>query len=60
MKILINARRMFIFTSVIEIGLSDLHVMMVTILRKTFKNVGPRKTHYRFLKHFSTINISSE
>lgn len=27
MKILINARRMFIFTRVIEIGLSDLHLM---------------------------------
>lgn len=60
MKILINARRIFIFTRVIEIGLSDLHLMMVTILREMFKNVGPRKTNYRSLKHFSTINISSE
>ena len=50
---LTNFPRMFQSTCVIETGLSDFHLMTVTVLRKTFKKVRPRIINYRSFKHFS-------
>ena len=50
---LTNIPRMFQSTCVIETGLSDFHLMTVTVLRKTFKKVRPRIINYRSFKHFS-------
>ena len=50
---LTNFPRMFQSRCVIETGLSDFHLMTVTVLRKTFKKVRPRIINYRSFKHFS-------
>ena len=51
--ILTNVPCMFQSTCVIETGLSDFHLMMMTVMRKTFKKVRPRIINYRSFKHFS-------
>ena len=51
--ILTNVPRMFQSTCVIETGLSDFHLMTVTVMRKTLKKVRPRIINYRSFKHFS-------
>ena len=51
--ILTNVPRMFQSTCVIETGLSDFHLMTVTVMRKTFKKLSPRIISYRSYKHFS-------
>ena len=51
--ILTNVPRMFQSTCVIETGLSDFHLMTVTVMRKTFKKVRPRIINYKSFKHFS-------
>ena len=40
--ILTNVSRMFQSTCVFETGLSDFHLMTVTVMRKTFKKMRPR------------------
>ena len=37
----------------LETGLSDFHLMRVTVMRKIFKKLKPRTIHYRSYKHFS-------
>ena len=44
---------MFHSTCVIETGLSDFHLMTVTVMRKTFKKSSPRIISYRSYKDFS-------
>ena len=51
--ILTNDPRTFQSTCVIETGLSDFHLMTLTIMRKTFKKQRPRIINYRSFKHFS-------
>ena len=51
--ILTNVPRMFQSTCVIEAGLSDFHLMTVTVMRKTFKKLSPRIISYRSYKYFS-------
>ena len=51
--ILTNVPRMFQSTCVIETGLSDFHLMTVTVMRKTFKKLSPRIISYRSYKDFS-------
>ena len=48
---LTNVPRMFQSTCVI--GLSDFHLMTVTVMRKKIKKVRPRIINYRSFKHFS-------
>ena len=36
-----------------ETGLSDFHLMTVTVMRKIFKKLKPRTINYRPYKHFS-------
>ena len=55
--ILTNVPRIFQSTCVIETGLSDFHLMTVTVMRKTFKKVRPRIINYRSFKHFSNENF---
>ena len=50
---LTNVPRTFQSTCVIETGLSDFHLMTLTIMRKTFKKQRPRIINYRSFKHFS-------
>ena len=51
--ILTKDPRTFQSTCVIETGLSDFHLMTLTIMRKTFKNQRSRIINYRSFKHFS-------
>ena len=51
--ILTNVPRMFQSTCLIEIGLSDFHLMKVTVIRKTFKKMRPRVINYRSFRDFS-------
>ena len=57
---LTNVRRMFQSTCVLETGLSDFHLMTVTVMRKTFKKMRPRVINYRSYRDFSneTFRIS--
>ena len=58
--ILTNVPRMFQSTCVLETGLSDFHLMTVTVMRKTFKKMRPRVINYRSYRDFSneTFRIS--
>ena len=40
-------------TCVIETGLSDLHLMKLTVMRKNFKKIKPRIINYRSHNNFS-------
>ena len=51
--ILTNVPRSFQTTCVIETGLSDFHLMTLTVMRKSFKKLKPRVTNYWSYKHFS-------
>ena len=51
--ILTNNSRTFQSTCVIETGLSDFHLVTLTIMRKTFKEKRPRIINYRLFEHFS-------
>ena len=51
--LLTNVSRMFHSTCVIETGLSDFHLMTVTVMRKTFKKLSPRIISYRSCTDFS-------
>ena len=50
---LTNVPRTFQSTCVIETGLSDFHLVTLTIMRKTFKEKRPRIINYRLFEHFS-------
>ena len=51
--ILTNMPRSFQSTCVIETGLSDFHLMTLTVIRKTFKKIKPRIINYRSHNNFS-------
>ena len=51
--ILTNVPRSFETTCAIETGLSDFHLMVLTVMRKFFKKLKPRVINYRSYKHFS-------
>ena len=51
--ILTNAPQTFQSTCVLETGLSDFHLMTVTVMRKIFKKLKPRTINYRSYKHIS-------
>ena len=51
--ILTNEPRSFQTTCVIETGLSDFHLMTLTVMRKSFKKLKARVINYRSYKHFS-------
>ena len=55
--ILTNIPRTFQSTCVIETGLSDFHLMTLTIMRKTFKKQRPRIINYRSFKHSSNEEL---
>ena len=46
--ILTNVPHSFQTTSVIETGVSDFHLMTLTVIRKSFKMLKPRVVNYRF------------
>ena len=50
--ILTNVPRSFQSTCVIETGLSDFHLMTLTVMKKSFKKFQPRIINYRSYKHF--------
>ena len=51
--ILTNALQKFQSTCVLVTGLSDFHLMTVTVMSKVFKRLKPRTISYRSYKHFS-------
>ena len=51
--ILTNVPRSFQSTCVIETGLSDFHLMTLTVMKKYFKKFQPQIINYRSYKHFS-------
>ena len=51
--ILTNVPRSFQSTCVIETGLSDFHLMTLTVMKKSFKKFQPRIINYRSYTHFS-------
>ena len=51
--IITNVPRSFQSTCVLETGLSEFHLMMLTVMRKRFKKFQPRVIHYRSYKYFS-------
>ena len=52
--ILSRVRRSFQTTSVVRTGLSDFHLMALTVMRKSFfKKLTPRVINYSSYKHFS-------
>ena len=58
--ILTNVPRMFQSTCVLETGLSDFHLMTVTVMWKTFRKIRPRIINYRSYRDFSneTFKVS--
>ena len=50
---LTNMPRNFQDTCVIETGLSDFHLMTLTVMRKNFKKIKPRIINYRSYNNFS-------
>ena len=53
--ILTNEPRSFQTTCVIETGLSDFHLMTLTVMRKSFKKLKPGVINYRPDKHLNEI-----
>ena len=51
--ILTNAPRSFHSTCIVETGLSDFHLMTMTVMRKSFKKYQPSIISYRSYKNFS-------
>ena len=51
--ILTNVPRSFETTCTIETGLSDFHLMILTVMRQYFKKLKPRVINYRSYEHFS-------
>ena len=52
--ILTNVPRSFQSTCVIETGLSDFHLMTLTVVRKSFKKIRPRIINFRCFKQLSS------
>ena len=50
---LTNVPCSFQSTCIIETGLSDFHLMTLTVMKKSFKKFQPRIINYRSYKHFS-------
>ena len=48
-----NVPRSFQSTCVVETGLSDFHLMTLTVMRKSFKKHQPKRINYRSYKKFS-------
>ena len=49
---LTNVPRSFQSTCIVESGLSDFHMMTLTVMRKSFKKFQPKIINYRSYKHF--------
>ena len=54
--ILTNVPRSFQSTCVVQTGLSDFHLMILTVIRKSFKKYQPKTINYRSHKNFSNEN----
>ena len=50
--LLTNAPRSFQSTCVLETGLSDFHLMTLTVMRRSFRKLQPRIINYRSYKNF--------
>ena len=58
--ILTNALQSFQSTCVIATGLSDFHMMALTVMRKGFKKLQPRIINFREIYRKSLINKLSQ
>ena len=52
-SILITGPCSFQSTCVVETGLSDFHLMTLTVMRKSFKKYQPKTVNYRSYKNFT-------
>ena len=52
-SILSNTCRRFQSTCVVETGLSDFHLMRLTVIKKSFRKFHPRLINYRSYNNFS-------
>ena len=52
-SILSNTSRRFQSTCVVETGLSDFHLMTLTVIKKSFRKFHPRLINYRSYNNFS-------
>ena len=57
--LLTNAPRSFQSTCVLETGLSDFHLITLTVMRKSFKKLQPRIINYRSYKNLSNEKFRS-
>ena len=58
--IITNRPKMFQNTINVETGLSDFHMMTVTVLKTSYKKCKPKLISYRDYKHFSNDNFRHE
>ena len=58
--ILTKVPRSFQSTSVTETGLSDFHLMTLTVIKKSFKKFQPRIINYRTYKDFSNDTFTKD
>ena len=57
---LTNCKHSFKFSSAIETGLSDHHLMVYTMLKSRFEKIPPREFSYRCYKQFSEKDFIEE
>ena len=55
--ILTNRPHNFQNSAVLETGLSDFHLLPVTVLKTTFRKMPPKVIKYRNYKHYSHLNF---
>ena len=58
--IITNRSKMFQNTINVETGLSDFHLMTITVLKSYFKKSKPKIIAYRDYKYFSNSNFRTE
>ena len=57
---LTNRPRTFQCTTTIEIGISDFHILVVTVLKTFYKKQRPKTIHYRNYKNFENGNFRQD
>ena len=58
--ILTNRPHSFQNSTVIETGLSDFHLLIVTVLKTSFRKKPPKVIRYRYYKHYSHVNFQHD
>ena len=56
--ILTNCPHSFLYSCVIETGLSNLQKMVVTVRKTTYRKLEPRIVYYHYFKYFCNISFT--